>query len=135
MSAQEVPADVAELLRTHIESYEALEAVLLLSGRPEEAWNSVDLGAELGMTAAVAAATLDGLMKAGLVSRESSTSGPCFRAHADERPLLDRLQVAYRDHRVQLMSLMTANALDRVRMSALRAFAKAFVVRNRHDDR
>lgn len=135
MSAEGVPPDVAELLRVHIESYEALEMALLLARRADDAWRPNELAKELGLAGDTAVATLEDLTTTGLVSREGRGHDARFRVCEASRPLLDRLQLAYRDHRVELMGLMTTHALDRVRTSALRAFAQAFLVRDRRDDR
>jgi hypothetical protein len=101
-----VPPDVADLLRTHIESYEALEIALLLGRRPDEPWQPDDVARELRLPPDVAATTLEELTAAGLVSRDTADEVR-FHAHPDARPSLDRLQVAYRDHKIELMSLMT----------------------------
>ena len=41
---------------------------------------------------------------------------------------MSSLERAYRDEPIQIMQLMSTNAIDRLRTSTIRAFADAFVV-------
>ena len=47
MNGDGVPENVAELLRVHIESYEALEVVLLLAGGADAAWRPEEVAQTL----------------------------------------------------------------------------------------
>jgi hypothetical protein len=50
------------------------------------------------------------------------------------QPIVEALLRVYDESRLELMSIMSSNAIDRVRTGALRAFANAFVLSRKRDD-
>ena len=128
-----IPTDVIDVLREHVESYEQLEVLLLLGRSHKREWSVDDVAGQLHLAAAAGSEVLEYLCGAGLLTRCQDPRGDRFRWHPDSSTVLDRLSQAYRDDRVGLMSLMTKNALDRVRTAALRSFARAFLLGRKHD--
>jgi len=136
--ADELPPEVALLLRDHIESYEQLELLLLLRAEPDRSWTEEALGARLCLPVSLITEALARLQSAGLanVSETGAKKEHQYRLQ-DERieATVSELARAYRDHPMPLIRLMTANAIERVRSSALRAFADAFFLRKDKDGR
>lgn len=129
---QELPEEVQRFLREHIESFEQLEIVLLLRSRPDQALNSAAISAELRLPEAIVDETLHTLSGRELVARARGADGPLF-SYSPETPALAELvsTVAQlnQDRRLDVMRLMTANSIDRLRAKALSTFADAFLLR------
>jgi predicted transcriptional regulator len=130
MTEYRLPDDVRALLYDGVETYEQLEIVLMLIRDPAEPWTVDTVATALGVSDAVADDALQQLLRAGLVAVATGEGRPRF-AYAPKTPAIaatvDRLRDAYADHRLAVINEITANALQRVRTSAIRAFARAFV--------
>jgi hypothetical protein len=126
-----VPADVVELLRSAVHTYEALD-VLLLIARRGRGLSAAEAASALGIRTDIADAALSGLAGAGVIE---GTRGGGDAAYGDilasRRAVVDRLADAYRDHRVDVVVIMNNQAMERMRSAALRAFADAFVIRRK----
>lgn len=136
MSCAEIPDDVQALLRDHIESYEQLEILLLLRREVGKTWAAERIGERLGISASLAADALAALRSSRLVAAQDE---PETRyAYAPEKAALEetvsRLASDYASARIEIIKLMSANAINRVRTGALRAFADAFVIRKDKND-
>jgi hypothetical protein len=120
--------DVKSLLRDCIESFEQLEVLLLLHGTPDQTWapDAVTTASRLNLSEEAVADALAHLRRWKLVEGEARLYrySPANRLDATVRALA----TAYEDDRLEVMRLMNQNALERVRTSALRAFADAFFV-------
>lgn len=128
MKLEPIPAVVRQVLRDHIDSYEHLECLLLLGRTYPRSWAVDDVAAELHSGPSIVAEALDHLHRAGLV-QTSTTGGPTQFTYSAGPGLIEALWHAYATNRLAIMNLMTANSLDRVRTSALRRFASAFLLR------
>lgn len=132
MADQKLPEEVQRFLREHIESFEQLEIVLLLRSRPDQAMNSTAISAELRLPEAIVDETLDTLSERELVARAPGADGPLFN-YSPETPALAELVSAVaqlnQDRQLDVMRLMTANSIDRLRAKALSTFADAFLLR------
>jgi hypothetical protein len=115
-SNHSLPADV-RLLLERIESYEQLEMLLLVHCAPQLATDPTELARRLTMTTEMVESALEHLRRHDLVDPKS---------HATRRAI-DQLDRVYREHRIEIMKQMNANALDRVRTAAIRTVADAFV--------
>lgn len=126
-----VPADVVDLLRTSVTSYEGLEALLLVR-RAGGTVSADDAAGALGLRRDIVASALHGLAEAGLVE-EASVAGETRWGNVPEalHGVVDRLAVAYRDHRLEMVVIMNHHAVERLRSGALRAFADAFLIRRK----
>jgi len=130
----DLPEDVHGLLREHIETYEQLEVLLLLRRERHEKWTAAALAARLQVRAELIATALAGLERAGLVVVGGEASAPHFTyrpATAGLDAAADRLDREYRERPIRIIQLMSANAIERVRTSALQTFADAFVLKKK----
>jgi hypothetical protein len=122
---------VRALLRGRIHTFEELEVLLLLhrsqrSPKPEHA-----IAAELDVSTTVAADAVAVLQRQGLVEMHPSGIRSFRYAVADSEvdEAIRELALEYRRNRLEVIKLMTANSIERIRTSAMRAFAGAFVLR------
>src|SRR5690348_7119132 len=118
-------------LREYIDSFESLEVLLLLH-RERTAWTADELGRRFKIRAPVIDDALASLVRAGLVNTPERSVLTAYR-YADEDLVRDALiallERTYRDEPIKIMQLMSANAIERLRNGAIRAFADAFVFR------
>ena len=119
--------ELVALLREHVKTYQHLEVLLLLASDQARAWSAEDVGAALSLEPASVRETLDHLTQAGLVRHTGDGSDGGCRCHPSWARILDYLVETHRGDRMELVALMTRNALDRVRDSAHRTFGSAFV--------
>jgi hypothetical protein len=129
--AAEKPTDVQQFLLRHVESYEELELLLLLHQDSARIWSLAEaaLGARVSTEAATVA--LDALATRQLVV--SSPSGFGANPQSPHVEVIGRLAMLYRQETIEIMKIMGANAVERVRTSALRAFAKSFILGSKKD--
>ncbi len=132
MQADELPQDVQRLLREHIESYEQLELLLLLRVDGGRCWTEEEMRARLAVSATLVAEALAGLQSRGFVAARPQSAEKCYcyvtQSGAVEATI-GRLELAYRQHPIPIVKLMSANAIERVRTAALRTFADAFIIK------
>lgn len=130
-----VDDDVSALLRDHIDSFECLEVLLLLR-RERAARTAEELSACLNMRAPLLDDALASLVRGRLVNT-THRSSPTLYEYAHERldqdNVVGSLERAYREEPIEIMRLMSTNAIERLRTSTIRAFADAFVVRKDKD--
>ena len=133
MTAQTVSDDVRRLLGQHIESYEQLEIVLLLHRTRDVQWTAEAVGRSLNIRDAEAAGALATMQRRQIISVAPEPDGSVRYAYAPSSPAdaaaVDQLAEAYATQRIEIMKLMNANAMLRVRTGALRVFADAFDLR------
>lgn len=140
MSAGErIPTAVTELLRDRVETYEQLEVLLALHATPHRPWHADALAEALRTSAELVAAALAGLVAGGLVATSGTGLRTEYRYAPDpERPddaaAVDALATAYATQRLELVKLMSANAIERVRAAAARTFADAFLLKGGRKD-
>lgn len=135
MSEGDLPTNVQALLYEHIESYEQLEVLLLLRLEAVETWSEERISSRLKIPSAMAAEALGALIKSGLVKLRADW--PRYEYAAETRALDDAvgtLARLYTTHRFEIVKLMSANAIKRMRTGALRAFADAFVLHKDKDN-
>lgn len=127
--------EVRIFLRDYIDSFESLEVLLLLR-RERTDWTAEELCRRFNIRAPQIDDALDSLVRGRLVNTTKQNVLSSY-TYADEDIARDAivasLERAYRDEPIQVMQLMSANAIERLRNSALRAFADAFVVRKGKD--
>jgi hypothetical protein len=128
------PADATPLKELLFETVESIEELLVLvwfhdRGEGSDG-DSEGAARDTGLSADAAEVALRSLAARGLLS--SSSGSPKRFLYAPSSALRDALHeivLEYRANPVQVMSLMTANAIERVRTSALRTFAECFRIR------
>lgn len=130
MDEREVPEDVRSLLLHGISSYEELEILLLLARDPAATVTADSAAAGVRTNGSVAAGALARLHAAGLVERDSGVRPATFRylPGGPHGQAVEALVHETRDNPLGIIKLMSANAIERIRMSALHVFADAFVL-------
>ena len=124
---------MTELLRSHVDSYEQLEILVLFGRQPGAQLTTPAVASSLTMLEDTAAEGLRQLAVKGLLEPRPGPSGEVFECRPEWTDQLGRLAIAHRDAHVDLITLMTNNALERLRTSALRAFSAAFFLGRKRD--
>jgi hypothetical protein len=128
-----MPIDIAEFLRDQIHTYEQLE-ILVRIGRDSASEHSIALLVDdLNMDSTTGRALVDQLAIAGVLTVRRDAAGDWVRCQETLRPLVTRLAEIYDADRIQVISEMTQNAVERVRNSALRTFSSAFLLGRKSD--
>jgi hypothetical protein len=105
-----------------VESFEGLEVVLLLASEPDRRWTHAELPRpelQPGLSSALARSGLALASEGGLQLSDE----PRVRSYAEE------LRALFRDNPLPIVQFLNQSAIERVRASAARTFADAFVVR------
>jgi hypothetical protein len=122
---------VRALLRDYIDSFESLEVLLLLR-RERSVYTVEELCGRLKTRAPLIDDALASLVRARLVNTTDQNALTLY-TYADEHLVQDAivglLECAYRDEPLQILQMMSTNAIERLRTSTIRAFADAFVLR------
>jgi hypothetical protein len=126
-ASDELPRAVRELIREHIHSLEQLDLLLFLRARDGQSQTLATATEALGSTDALASATMTHLRRHGL----ARVTPEFFALYAprDEQLRQDvtLLAASYRQARAQVLTFLSACALDRVREAQERAFAHAYL--------
>lgn len=137
MSSHGIPDEVRALLRQHLTSFEKLEILLLLQAHPEQALSVRDIAASKNISEDLVIIALNELHTSRLIGIEAATPRAVYRYAPVTTELAHATKALARvadEQRAAVMSLMSANAIERVRSGAVRAFADAFIVRKKKDD-
>jgi hypothetical protein len=125
------PTTLKELLFETVEGFEELAILVWFHDHGEGSDGDADgMARATGLSVDAAEAALRSLAARGLLS--FSSSHPKRFLYAPSSALHDalgRIVLEYRSNPVQVMSFMTANAIDRVRTAAVRTFAECFRIR------
>jgi DNA-binding IclR family transcriptional regulator len=130
--SEPIPDDLGQLLRERVASLEGLEVVLLLRRDPDRSWPADELAERLSIPASLLDPVLVELAQQSLLA----TSDQRWRyapASAELAATIDRLALLYDERRLEVMRLLSAHALERIRNAAARAFADAFVIKRKKD--
>jgi hypothetical protein len=131
MCGVSIPADLPAFVRAHLETYEQLRVLELLGHEPASSSTEDQISDRLNLTPTLARAALDSLCRSCLVEARLENGMTRF-AYAPASLHLDhsvkKLFEAYKLQPVEIIKLMSANAIERVRTAALHAFADAFVL-------
>ncbi|MGH8228276.1 MAG: hypothetical protein ACREU3_10305 [Steroidobacteraceae bacterium] len=139
---EQLPDDVQALLRERIESYEQLEALLVL--QEEGGRTAEELCARLRVPLTLVESALRDLQSYGLVQPRPAQSAPQQPEPAAQRYVyapqtaalaaaVAHLASAYAQDPVPIIKLMSSNAIQRLRTGAVRAFADSFILRKDKD--
>ncbi len=130
----EIPESVRTFLRENIESYEHLEILVQLLRSRERTWTLEQVAQELRLAPGPTLAALQYLTARGLlVESARGTYSYAPRVEALDRAAVALVQAYDRD-RLEIMKLMNAHAVERLRSSILRTFAEAFRMRGPRSD-
>jgi hypothetical protein len=137
MATEEIPEDVRSFLLDHIESYAQIEILALLRKQPDRSFSPEAAAAASNIPESAAEQALVDLHKSGVLVVTARSGRQEFRYDprlpATDRTV-ERLLQAFGDNPIAIVKLMNATAMERVRTSAMRAFANAFVLRSKKKD-
>jgi hypothetical protein len=136
MAGDAFPAPVQALLREQLTSFERLEIVLLLRQQPDLEWTVAAVSEQTRIPEELARDALIGLESGQLLQR-TGASVPAYRFNPQPAALADAvaaLAVLYRDQHAAVMSVMSMNAIERIRSGTMRAFADSFILGKRNRD-
>ena len=134
MSADEIPESVQRFLFEHIHSFEELEIVVLLNGDGSQRSTDKSIAEQLKIAVNLVADALKALRNRGIVETLTE-SGTVFNViSANYKAELSEMMAVYERHRLEIVMLMSRNAIERVRTGAMRAFADCFFVGKRRGD-
>lgn len=126
MSDASLATAVRELLREHIDSYEKLDALLLLRRQQEPlALNGIANALELSRRSA--REVISQLIASGLVIEDPPDCFEYRPRFAGLRDAVEGLARIYEEEPLQVVQWMSRNAFDRLRRSAAGAFAEALL--------
>ncbi|MFM2415639.1 MAG: hypothetical protein RL385_362 [Pseudomonadota bacterium] len=135
-SPAEDSTELQTFLRDGISSYEQLETLLLLRTRHDETFSPRSVAAALRVTEPIAAASLDHLCSLSLLDVRIGAESLLFRYSPGKvalAGLVDQLAESHTRNPLAVMTLMNANAIERVRTQARRLFADAFILGRKRD--
>ena len=124
--------ELGQFLFDYVETYEELQVLACLGVGRELWWEPADVTRDCGVEESATFTALERLVARGLLVRQGSEPSVKYRLHDDFQGrsyIFDRLAIEYRENRLQLIEMMTGNAIGRVRASALRTFAECFRIR------
>jgi hypothetical protein len=131
-----IPENVRAFLREHVASYEQLEVLLFLHTYPEQTWSPAAVAAELHIADDLATSALDELSRRSIVDASGQQRHARYRLGSDDklRQLVDLVARAYADNHLDMVRLMSANAIERIRATVARAFIDAFLIGRKRED-
>ena len=131
-----IPEDVQLLLRERLPSHEQLELLLLMHADPAREWSIEEFSEKLKISPILAEEAVQHLAAAQLIElwRLPNNELRCRGPLESCRTLIDRLAAVYEQSRFELVMQMSANAIERIRTGAVRAFADAFRIKRKNDD-
>ena len=123
--------DVRAFLREYIESYEELELLLLLQRESSGSWSAQSLGAQLHLDPSVLDGALVALLNKQIIKKVVDERSVCYELQSlpTLNGILGRLASTYASNAIEIVKLMSAHSIERIRTAALRTFADAFVFR------
>jgi len=130
-SGGNVRDQLQSFLFDHVESYEELELVVLLRRERDRDWSPEDAAAKLQLPASACLSGLEELERRGIVSKGALTGtfryAPCSLEVAARLAQLDE---SYRSQRLSVVTLMSINAIERLRVATLHRFADTLRLRD-----
>jgi hypothetical protein len=127
-------ADVTALLRDRIRTFEALEVLLLVRQRPDQAWTPALLSERMRIPVGAAADALDELCRSNLLDVRVGRDELVFRYNPGTHSLdasVARLAEAYDQARVEVVRFLGTVSAAHERTRAIRSFADAFLLGRR----
>ena len=126
--------DIRDFLIKNIESYEQLATLILLHANPGQAWTIADAAAKLNADPSDARRYLSHMVEHQLARAVGEKTFQYAPASEELAARVDRVLAVYADNALEIVKIMTKNAIERVRSSAMQTFADAFVVGKKKRD-
>jgi DNA-binding transcriptional ArsR family regulator len=122
-----ISARVRALILDRVRSIEALELLMQLHAAPERSYAFDALSRQLKLPESDLARAAADLSGSGLTSLAEDGRSVAYSPESDaDRELVNELEGAYRAARIELIILISQNAIGRVRNEALKTFSEAF---------
>ena len=134
---EDVSQNVRTLLRERITSFELLEVLMFLHARPGEYWSATMLAGPVRLSEEEVHATLESLQAQQLAEMSPMQASGGYRYAPHDAALasaVDELVQNLGERRAAILSLMSTNAIERVRSAASSAFADAFLLKGKPKD-
>jgi hypothetical protein len=124
-----LPEDVQRFLHQNIDSVEQLEVLLLLWRTPERGWSSEEVATAVYSHPSSIARRLALLLGQGLLREREQGCYQYAPRSAELHHTVTRLDHAYRERRVAVITLIASKPIDNIR-----AFSDAFRIRRKKED-
>jgi hypothetical protein len=119
-----------QFLMVHVHSFEDLEVLLLARKRPGQKIDAKEAARTLNIELELTVGALTKLVAAGLLTE--SLGNPSRYEYSAEglfAERVDELVRAYDEQRIAVITTIASNAIVRVKSSAIKTFAEAFLLR------
>jgi len=126
--------DVQRFLLENLESHEQLRSLLLIAKAPDRDWTAQQVADALKLPPASAHDVLQHLSRRSLLKGRGAVDEMLFTYVPEQAAVVQRLDQICGDEPHVVMKWMNANALERVRSSAIKTFADAFLLRKKKPD-
>ena len=133
MSSTALPEIVDTLLRECVYTFDELEVLLFLQ-QHRTPRRAADVSAAVRLGDAETSAVLSALVERQLVAVHAQDTLPTYTlagGHPGREAALEALAAIAASSRLAIIRVMNANAVERLRTKAARAFSDAFLMRNR----
>lgn len=128
MSQPGIPADIGAFIADRIDTVPQLEALLMMSARPEVSWTVEEISARTYINLPAARLVLESLQGRGLVAPDAAGRGYAFKPHNPaDAGLVARVGEFYRSNLV-----LVATTIHEKASASVREFARAFDFKKEH---
>jgi DNA-binding IclR family transcriptional regulator len=134
--SEPIPEELVRFLQDRVASLEQLETLLLLRRTRDRVWGLTDVAQRLSMPESSIEPVLVELTRHGMLASHGTGIAKTWQyspASPELAALIERLAVVYDDRRLEIMRMLSAQAMERIRDSAAKAFADAFVIGRKKD--
>ena len=134
--SEPIPEELVRLLQDRVASLEQLETLLLLRRTRDRAWDLPDVAQRLSMPESSIEPCLVELTQHGMLASQGAGIATTWQydpASPELAALIDRLASVYDERRLEVMRMLSAQAMERIRDSAAKAFDDAFVIGRKKD--
>lgn len=134
MAADQIPDRIKRFLAEHVHTYEELEVVVLLHTAAGLGLTCEAIAERLPIPVTLIDDALKGLHSRGIVSTRTDGDATYYMPSAAYNDQSGELAALYAQQKLEVVMLMSANAIDRVRTGAMRTFADCFFVARKRKD-
>ena len=134
MAADEIPESIKAFLFDQIQTHEELEVVVLLARGGTQGRSEAAIVEELKIVASLVSDALKALRKRDIVDSLTEDAKTYWHVRPDREAKLRELVALYDSQRLEIVMLMSANAIERVRTGAMRTFADCFFLGRKRDN-
>lgn len=126
----DLPDEVKRFITHHIDSVEQVEILLLLYQQQERTWSAEAVARELRIAPLSAGDRLEGMLRIGLLTRQTTSPEEYRYAPRDSRleEAVSGLAEGYTRRRVTIINLIYAKPIDKIR-----TFSDAFRIKKDDD--